>query len=242
MHVNDANNTNFKNMNYPIKLTLKSELPSIVILAVVAVASFYFYAHFPEKVPTHWNFSGEVDGWGTRWQGAFIIPIMLLGMYIMFLLLPLLDPKKERYAQFSKTYHVFKNILLIVMGVIYFVASLNGLGYNIPIQYVVPGIIGVLFVVMGNYMSKLKRNWFIGIRTPWTLSSEEVWNKTHRVGGYLFILAGIAMIITPLLPPLLGWIVFGTMIAVITIGTFAYYYFLFLKEKKNDKNNESPKS
>jgi uncharacterized membrane protein len=229
-------------MTYPIKLTLKSELLPIIILIATAIASFYFYAHFPERVPTHWDFAGQVNGWGTRWQGAFIIPIMLVVMYIFFLLLPLLDPKKERYAQFVKTYHVFKNLLLVVLGVIYFVTSLNGIGYNIPIQYVVPGIIGLLFVVMGNYMSKLKRNWFIGIRTPWTLSSEEVWNKTHRVGGYLFILAGVAMVITPFLPQTLGLIVFGAMMVAIIFGTLGYSYFLFLKEKKNAKNNESSKS
>ncbi|HOZ55713.1 MAG: Immunity protein SdpI [Parcubacteria group bacterium ADurb.Bin316] len=229
-------------MNYPIKLTLKTELPAILILLATVLSSFYFYAHFPEMVPTHWNFAGEVDGWGTRWQGAFIIPIMLVAMYALFLLLPILDPKKERYSQFAKTYHIFKNLILIVLALVYFLASFNGLGFNIPIQYTVPVIIGLLFIVMGNYMGKLKRNWFIGIRTPWTLSSEEVWNKTHRVGGYLFVLAGLSMMLTPFLPKLYGYLLFGVMMVLIIFGTLAYSYFLYLKEKKNDKNNELPKS
>jgi uncharacterized membrane protein len=229
-------------MNYPIKLNLKTELPAILVLLATVLSSFYFYAHFPEKVPTHWNFTGEVDSWGTKFQGAFVIPIMLVVMYIFFLGLPLLDPKKERYAQFSKTYHIFKNLIIFTLVLIYFLASFNGLGYNVPIQYAVPAIIGLLFVIMGNYMSKLKRNWFIGIRTPWTLSSEEVWNKTHRVGGYLFILTGLAMFITPFLPKVLGWILFCSMMVLIIFGTLAYSYYLFLKEKKHDKNNQSPKS
>ncbi len=229
-------------MTHPIKLTFKSELPSIIVVMATVLASFYFYAHFPERVPTHWNVVGEVDGWGTRWQGAFIIPIMLVVMYVFFLFLPMLDPKKERYTQFAKTYHIFKNMILVVLGLIYFIASLNGVGYNIPIQYTVPVIIGLLFIVMGNYMGKLKRNWFIGVRTPWTLSSEEVWNKTHRVSGYLFILAGLGIIITPMLPKTLGFWLFGTMMVLIIFGTLGYSYFLYLKEKKNDKNNQPSKS
>lgn len=228
-------------MKYPIKLTFKSEILPVVILLLTISSSFYFYAHFPEKVPTHWNFAGEVDGWGTKFQGAFIIPIMLVAMYFLFLALPLLDPKKERYTQFIKTYHVFKNLLLLVLALVYFLASFNGLGFNVPIQYAVPAIIGLLFIVMGNYMGKLKRNWFIGIRTPWTLSSEEVWNKTHRVGGYLFIVAGLSLMITPFLPEIYGLLLFSTMMVAIIFGTLIYSYILYLKEK-NDKNNQSSKS
>lgn len=228
-------------MNNPIKPTLKSELLSIILVAATVLSSFYFYAHFPERVPTHWNFRGEVDGWGSRVQGAFIIPAMLVVMYILFVFLPMLDPKKERYTQFLKTYNVFRNLILLVMVLIYFIASFNGLGYNIPIQYTVPVIIGLLFIVMGNYMGKIKRNWFVGIRTPWTMSSEEVWNKTHRIGGYLFIVAGLGIMITPYLPKALGLGVFIATMVLMVFGTFAYSYILYLKEKKNDKNNQSPK-
>ena len=228
-------------MNNPIKPTLKSELPSIILIAVTILSAFYFYAHFPDRVPTHWNFRGEVDGWSGRAQGAFIIPAMLIVMYVLFVFLPMLDPKKERYTQFLKTYNVFRNLILLVLILVYFIASFNGLGYNIPVQYTVPVIIGLLFVVLGNYMGKLKRNWFIGIRTPWTMSSEEVWNKTHRVGGYFFIVAGLGIMISPHLSQAWGLAVFIATIALMVFGTFIYSYILYLKEKKNDKNNESTK-
>ena len=223
-------------MTNPIKPTLKSEIIPVIFILTSAMASFYFYAHFPERVPMHWDFAGQVNGWGSKIQGAFAIPGMLVVMYFLFLFLPMLDPKKERYKQFVKTYNIFRNLILSVLVVIYFIASLNALGYNIPVQYFVPLIIGVLFMVMGNYMGKLKRNWFIGIRTPWTISSEEVWNKTNRFGGYLFMLSGLIMIAIPFLPSLLGIWLFGSMMVALVFGTFVYSYVLYVKEKSGNKD------
>jgi uncharacterized membrane protein len=229
-------------MTNPIKPTLKTEIFPIILILAAAIASFYFYAHFPERVPTHWNFAGQVNGWGNKVEGAFAIPVMLIFMYFLFLFLPMLDPKKERYEQFIKTYNIFRNLILLVLVAIYFIASLNGLGHNVPVQYLVPIIIGVLFIVLGNYMGKLKRNWFIGVRTPWTISSEEVWNKTNRFGGYLFMLSGLIMMAIPFLPSLLGLWLFGGMMVALVFGTFVYSYVLYIKEKSNAKNNQSTKS
>jgi uncharacterized membrane protein len=229
-------------MTNPIKPTLKTEIFPIILILTAAIASFYFYAHFPERVPTHWDFAGQVNGWGNKVEGAFAIPGMLVAMYFLFLFLPMLDPKKERYGQFIKTYNIFRNLILLVLVAIYFIASFNGLGYNIPVQYLVPIIIGILFIVLGNYMGKLKRNWFIGVRTPWTISSEEVWNKTNRFGGYLFVVSGLIMMAIPFLPSLIGFWLFGGMMVALVFGTFIYSYILYIKEKNNAKNNQPTKS
>ena len=117
----------------------------------------------------------------------------------MFLLIPYLDPKKERYEQFNRVYHIFKNIILALMVIIYFLMCFNGLGYNLPVGIIVPILIGILFIVMGNYMAKLKRNWFVGIRRH-GLCLAKKWNKTHRFGGKMFILAGFLMIAEVVLP------------------------------------------
>ena len=200
-------------------------------LLVAVISSFYFYANFPDRVPTHWNFAGEVDAWGSR-LSAFIIPVVVIGVYLLFLALPYLDPKKEKYDQFKKVYHVFKVIIIAFMVLLYFLTSLNGLGYNVPIGALMPIIIGVMFVILGNYMSKLKSNWFIGIRTPWTLSSEEVWNKTHRFGGKMFILGGFLMAIQVFLPLAFRLPIFILTIALLTVGTFGYSYYIYRQEKK----------
>ncbi len=218
-------------MTNPVKPTLKTEILPLLILVAAIISSFYFYSHFPEKVPTHWNFAGEVDDWGSR-AIAFVIPAVMVGIYILFLVFPFLDPKKEKYEQFSKVYHVFKGVMILFMAMLYFATSLNILGYNLPIGIIVPVGVGVLFIIMGNYMGKIKSNWFFGIKTPWTLSSEEVWNKTHRFGGKMFMLGGVLIALDSFSP--IDWRlpIFIIAIIIVLLGTVGYSYLVYLKEKK----------
>ncbi|MFH1522193.1 MAG: SdpI family protein [Patescibacteria group bacterium] len=224
-------------MTNPIKPTIKTEILPIVLILLAVVVSFYFYSNFPERVPIHWNIAGQPDNWGSRTMAAFLFPGIMIGMYFLFLFLPYMDPKKERYQQFRKVYHVFKGILLFFMVAIYFISSLNALGYNISVELWVPVLVGMLFIILGNYMGKIKPNWFMGIRTPWTLSSEDVWNKTHRFGGKMFILGGVLMSLMYFIPVSLRMWLFGIILAIILLGTVGYSYFLFLKEKRNERPN-----
>ena len=151
---------------------------------------------------------------------------------MLFLGLPHLDPNKKRYEQFSKVYHLFKGVLVGFMTFIYFLASAAALGYPVSISYIMPLSIGLLFVVLGNYMSKIKPNWFMGIRTPWTLSNEEVWNKTHRIGGKIFIAIGLIMIIGSFLPIEGYWNLFPWMIILFVLIPLVYSYLLYRKIEK----------
>jgi uncharacterized membrane protein len=215
-----------------MKLTLKSEIFSLAILAISIAASFYFYAHFPERVITHWGFNGEPNGWSGRSFAAFFMPALLIGMYAMFLVIPWLDPRKERYVEFAKAYNVFRNFIIFFMLVIYFIASLNNIGYNLDVKTWTSVGVGLLFIILGNYLGKLKQNWFIGIRTPWTMSSEIVWNKTHRFGGKAFILCGILMIVAGQAPAAWRLPLFIADIIVLLVGTIGYSYYAYLQEKK----------
>ena len=218
-------------MPSPIKPNLKTEFIPVLFLLISIIASFYFYANFPEKVPTHWNFQGEIDGWSGKTFAAFFFPGLNLIMYLCFLIFPYLDPKKERYADFIKVYHIFKGLLIAVMTIIYFYVGLAGIGYELPISTVIPTTIGILFIILGNYMGKIKPNWFMGIRTPWTLSNEEVWNKTHRLGGKLFILVGIFMIFGTILPPSVFWFLFIMGVITVSIIPMAYSFIIYKKLK-----------
>jgi len=216
----------------PIKSTIKTEIWPIILILLAIISSFYFYANFPEQVPIHWNFAGEPDNWSSRAVAAFLFPGIILGMYLLFLFLPLIDPKKERYQQFKKVYHIFKGFIIFFMIAIYFITGFNALGYDISVGLWIPLLVGILFIIIGNYMGKIKPNWFMGIRTPWTMSSEEVWNKTHRVGGKIFMIGGLAMMIMNFIPVNLRLPLFIVTVLTMVLGTVGYSYILYAKEKK----------
>ena len=215
-----------------MKFTFKTEALPILIILISIVLGFYFYSVFPESVPMHWNAAGEIDRWGSKLEGAWLMPMIGIAMYVLFLVIPLIDPKKEKYQQFAKTYFIFRSILLLVMLGIYIIASLNALGYNVPVEVWIPAIIGLLFIIMGNYMSKIKTNWFMGIRTPWTMSSEEVWNKTHRLGGKLFIIFGLFLLLTPLLPYSNIYLTLVVPAIIVSLIPIIYSFVIYKKLKK----------
>ena len=223
-------------MTNPIKPTIKSEIIPLLIILFSIIVSVYFYFNLPTRIPIHWNFAGEIDGWGSGQSHAIYMPAIIIGLYLMFLFLPYLDPRKERYEQFAKVYHIFKIAIIFIFALIYFLTSLAGLGYPINIGIVMPILIGILFLLMGNYMGKLKMNWFVGIKTPWTLSSETVWNKTHRLGGKIFMLSGILIMINSLAPMVLRLPIFILTMVFMIIGTIgSSYVFYRLENKKNNK-------
>jgi uncharacterized membrane protein len=216
----------------PIKPTLKTEITPILMLIISFIASFYFYGRFPSRVPSHWNFAGQVDGYSSAEFGAFGFPAITLGIYLLLLFIPYLDPKKDRYQEFKNVYHIIKISLVVFMTIVYFLASLNGLGYNAPIGVFVPIMIGILFIILGNYMSKLRLNWFVGMRNPWTLSSEEVWNKTNRLTGKIFIIGGIAMILESFIPNMLKLPFFIATIVLLVATPNIYSFIIYKKLQK----------
>lgn len=218
-----------------MKYTLKSEIFPILILLAAWVLGFYFYSMFPDTVVTHWNFEGTPDGYSGKALGSFLMPAVLTGMYLLFLALPLIDPKKDRYESFMRVYHIFKSLIIAVMFTIHVVTGLFNLGYDIPINLVIPLLIGLLFIVMGNYMGKVKQNWFLGVRLPWTLSSENVWNKSNRFGGWTMALCGILIMISPFLPRSWGFSIFIFGILLIIFGTTIYSYLVYRKELREGK-------
>lgn len=223
-------------MASPIKPTIKTEIVPIVLVGASLIASVYFYRHFPDRVVTHWNFAGQPDGYSSKAFAAFFFPLLNLGMYLLFLGLPYLDPKKNRYPDFAKVYHVFKAVIIGVMSIIYGIVGLAGLGYSVAVEKVLPAIIGVLFIVMGNYMAKIKPNWFMGIRTPWTLSSEEVWNKTHQLGGKLFVLMGVLMVAMGFWNNKIMWYIFTVGVIGVALVPMVYSFILYRKLKSNTQH------
>lgn len=214
-----------------MKLSLKTEIIPLLVLVGTILAGFYFFLNLPPIVPTHWGINGQVDAWGSRNITLFLPPALILVVYLLFLVLPYFDPKKENYQKFSSTYHGFKSALMVFFFLLYLITGFAGLGYSLPVDKIITLMIAVLFILIGSYLPKLKTNWFMGIRTPWTLSSEAVWQKTHVVGGKLFMLEGI-LIIASLFLLKGAWLFsfFIISILLLVIFVFAYSYWVYRKK------------
>jgi len=218
-------------MKNPIKYSLKTEIWPILILLVCIGLSVWAYPLLPAIVVSHWGFNGQPNGWMSREMHVVLFPAILIFMYGLFSLMPEFDPRSERYAEFAGTYLIIRNVILLVFAIVYIVATLSNLGYSVNIGATVAGVIGVLMIILGNYFGKLKRNFFIGIRTPWTLSSDNVWNKTHRLGGRLFMIWGLGLILAPWLAPMFAFVILIGGIVIIMTWVTIYSYLEFKKEK-----------
>jgi uncharacterized membrane protein len=222
-------------MKNPIKFSWQTEIWPLLILVAVVGLSIWAYPQLPTRVVSHWDFYGRPNGWMSREFHSIMFPALLAFMYALLSLMPKFDPRGERYAEFAKVYLTMRTMIMLVLAVTLGAATFSNLGYQINIGATACGVIGALMIVLGNYFGKLKSNYFIGIRTSWTLSSENVWNKTHRLGAKLFVVWGLSLIAAPWLKPTVAMgILFGGIIIIIA-WTSIYSYLLFNKEKSLKK-------
>ncbi len=221
-------------MPYPLKLSWKTEIVPLFCTLAAWPLGLYFYAHFPERVATHWNLAGQVDGWSSRGLGAFLFPALLTLFYVLFLVLPVWDIERKRYAEFGAAYAIIRSSITVLFFLLFVALGLFNIGYAIDVGKLAPFLIGLAFIVLGFALKRVKRNWFVGIRTPWTLSSEAVWNRTHHVGGLVFMAFGAFVAVTPLLPmaATIWGFLFGLLAMV--LGLAAYSYVLFQREKRKN--------
>lgn len=177
-------------------LNKKSDIYNLVLIVCAFLLTIVFYNKLPDSIPIHWNVSGEIDGYGSKIFGVFMAPVIMIFTWIVMKYFPKIDPKKNNYKKFEKSYSIIVNLLITFFLILHVVILLAAMGYEVSIDKIVPLIVGILFIVIGNYLPKSKRNYFYGIKTPWTLSSDVSWRKTHRLGGKLFIISGGTVILS----------------------------------------------
>ena len=202
-----------------------------VIVLAAFVAGAMFWEQLPEEMASHWNIRGEVDGWMPKFWGVLLIPLVLVGLVLLFEAIPRIDPLKRNVKAFQRWYEVLLVIICLFMLLIHLQVLLWGAGLEVSFLFTIPIGIGILFFAVGMIFTKTKRNWFVGIRTPWTLSSDVVWEKTHKLGGRLFMACGLIALAGAVFQEHMLWLILIPIIASAVVLT-VYSYFEYRKEKR----------
>jgi immunity protein, SdpI family len=206
---------------------------SALVVAAAVVMSAAAYPRLPERVPIHWGINGEPDRWGSRFEGAMLFPFVMFGAWLLLRFLPRIDPRAPNYAKMQSTYDFMINAVLTLLLLVHAMVLAAGLGYAVPVGRITPVLIGALFVTLGNVLPRARPNWWFGIRTPWTLSSDRVWARTHRVGGYAMTAAGIVILAGAALPGIWPFAVFIVSAAVAAIFPIVYSYLAWRQETRS---------
>jgi len=172
-------------------MTKKYYLTGLLLTALVVLMTVMAYQRMPNMVPTHWNLHNEPNGYGPKWALFLLGPGAMAGMMLLMRALPWLSPKNFELDTFRSTYLQIMLMLVCMMGYFQLVALWGGLGHAINIGRAIMGGVCLLFALLGNLMGKVRRNFYIGVRTPWTIANERVWNATHRFAAKTLVAGGI---------------------------------------------------
>ena len=179
---------------------MRSRWFGLVIAALAVAASIWAFPRLPPTVTTHWSLRGTPDGFSSRTLAVSLIPAVIVIMTALFNVLPKVDPRRENYAKFLTSYWLIANAVIVFMLLAHALIIAAGLGFSVKIDRLMPVGVGLLFIFLGNYLTRVEPNWFVGIRTPWTLSSDTVWRRTHRTGGLVMVIAGFVLAAGAFLP------------------------------------------
>jgi uncharacterized membrane protein len=218
-----------------ISNVLKKDWVILILIVLGFALGVYFYPALPDKVPIHWNSRGEVNGYGSKLFGAFVLPLLNLGLYLLFLVLPHIDPKRKNYDNFKPTYQFIKYLLVVFFLGLEVTTLLIATGVTHNPTIFIQISVSMLFILLGNVMGRFKHNYFVGIKTPWTLANEEVWRKTHRMAAPIWVIGGIINILSTVTGLTLNGIVFIIIMVVIVIVPTVYSYILYHKIDNVDK-------
>lgn len=199
-------------------------LVTSLITLLPIVAGVVLWNQLPDPMPSHWNAAGEVDGWSSKPFAVFGLPLIMTAALWLCTLATGADPKKANHPE--KVVHLVLWIIPILSIALFTITYAVALGKNVRIELVMPVVIGLIFAIVGNYLPKCKQNYTIGIKIPWTLNSEENWNRTHRFAGRLWTVCGIAIILTGFFGGF--WIFFGVALLMV-IAPIVYSYLLHRK-------------
>ena len=202
---------------------------SLVMLIPILVG-LILWQKLPEQVPYHWNIQGEVDGWAGKSMAVFFMPLFMLAMHWICVLATTADPKNKDYHLKTTSLVLWIcPVLNLVLNTMVYAAALN---YPVDIEIIMPLLLGITFILIGNLLPKCRQSYTMGIKLPWTLDNEENWNKTHRLSGKLWVMGGIVIMASALIGSF--WILIGVITLMVAIPT-VYSYCLYRKQMKSEE-------
>lgn len=203
---------------------------AVLILALAPLLfAWMVYDRLPAQIPSHFGLDGQPDGYSGKFGLIVIFSVLVLGLPFLMKWLPALDPRRENYRKFSRFYELFRLVVTLFLSGMFTATLLYALGYPVNISKVVLTGVGLLWMVIGNYLGQVRSNWFFGIKLPWTLENEEVWRRTHRLSGPLWMGAGILLVLSVFLPSSVTLWTVSLSVLVILLVPPVYAYYLFRK-------------
>lgn len=196
-----------------------------VLIAAFFVLALALYGRMPEPMASHWNAVGDVDGYISRFWGVFLLPFTVVGLTLLLSVIPAIDPLRANIERFRETYDWFVVVFLGYMLYIYIMTLLWNLGVRFDFGLLLVPAMAGLFFFIGVLVERARRNYFIGIRTPWTLANEEVWNRTHKLGGTLFKASAVLILLGLFWPDLIIWFIMVPVFLAAIVSIVASYLF-----------------
>jgi uncharacterized membrane protein len=205
----------------------------LVMIVAATLAGLLLWNKLPEQMASHWDVNDQANGYMPKFWGVFMMPLVTLGMSVLFIVIPAIDPLKANIAKFREAFNLFIALMVAFMLYIHALTLAWSLGHtNFKMSTSMLPAMGLLFIFIGSMLRKAKRNFFIGIRTPWTLSSDYVWDKTHQLGATLFMASGVLAFIGGIFGGIVAfWFLFVPLIGS-TIFLLVYSYVLYQRETK----------
>ena len=207
-----------------IKKHLKTLIITSILTLLPILAGLYLWDTLPEQVPSHWDVNGEIDGWSSKPFFVFGLPCIMLAAQWLCVLGTAADPKKANHSE--KVMHLVLWIIPVLSIILSAMTYMVALGHTVRVEVIMPLIIGLVFTIIGNYLPKCKQSYTVGIKIPWTLHSEENWNRTHRFAGRLWLVCGLGIMLTAFIG---GFWVFLPIVLVMVIAPTVYSYLLHRK-------------
>ena len=212
-----------------IKKNLKVLIITSIVILLPILVGLVLWNQLPDSMPSHWNAAGEVDGWSSKPFAVFGLPLILLGAQWLCILATFADPKRASHGE--KILHLVFWIMPTLSMVLHCMTYAVALGAEVQMERIMPVFMGLLFTIIGNYLPKCKQNYTIGIKIPWTLNSEENWNKTHRLAGRLWVACGLVIMLTGFFGGF--WFFIGIVLVMVLVPVL-YSYLIYRKEQKRE--------